>query len=115
MLSFSGTRTLARLPQWHVLLPTANPFHEASKYPMKYIAIYNALNAIERRFQPHTYYKKAEPGTSPDTAAAAAANYVSSKTRYRGGQTGGLGPSNGPSANDQSPIFHARLPPFANI
>ena len=41
-----------------------------------HIAIYDALNAIERRFQPYTYDKKAEPGTSPEAAVAAAAHDV---------------------------------------
>ena len=43
---------------------------------MMHIAIHDALNAIDRRFQPYTYDKKADPGTSPDAAVAAAAHDV---------------------------------------
>jgi hypothetical protein len=56
--------------------PDGDPFHESRMYAMMHIAIYDALNAIERRFQPHTYDKKAEPGTSPEAAVAAAAHDV---------------------------------------
>ena len=58
------------------IAPDGDPFHESRMYAMMHIAIYDALNAIERRFQPHTYDKKAEPGTSPDAAVAAAAHDV---------------------------------------
>ena len=56
--------------------PDGDPFHESRIYAMMHIAIHDALNAIDRRFQPHTYDKKAEPGTSPDAAVAAAAHDV---------------------------------------
>jgi hypothetical protein len=58
------------------IAPDGDPFHESRMYAMMHIAIYDAMNAIERRFQPHTYDKKAEPGTSPDAAVAAAAHDV---------------------------------------
>jgi hypothetical protein len=45
-------------------------------YAMMHIAIHDALNAIDRRYQPHTYSQKADPGTSPDAAVAAAAHDV---------------------------------------
>jgi hypothetical protein len=45
-------------------------------YAIMHIAIYDALNAIDRRFQPYTYNTKAEPGTSPDAAVATAAHDV---------------------------------------
>jgi hypothetical protein len=58
------------------ITPDGDPFHESRIYAMMHIAIYDALNAIDRRFQPHTYDKKADPGTSPDAAVAAAAHDV---------------------------------------
>src|SRR5215475_5188490 len=61
------------------IAPLDNPFHEARMYAMMHIAIHDALNAIERRYQPHTFDKKADPGTSPDAAVAAAARDVLDK------------------------------------
>src|SRR5271165_5046566 len=52
------------------ITPDGDPFHESRMYAMMHIAIYDALNAIDRRYQPHTYDKKADPGTSPDAAVA---------------------------------------------
>src|SRR6266567_2201161 len=56
--------------------PLSNPFHESRTYAMMHIAIHDALNAIDRRYQPHTFDKKAELGASPDAAVAAAAHDV---------------------------------------
>jgi len=56
--------------------PDGDPFHESRMYAMMHIAIHDALNAIDRRYQPHTYSQKADPGTSPDAAVAAAAHDV---------------------------------------
>ena len=56
---------------------------------MMHLAIHDALNAIDRRYQPYAYDTKAEPGTSPDAAVAAAAYYVLVPTI----QTTACGPS----------------------
>ena len=56
--------------------PDGDPFHESRMYAMMHIAIHDALNAIDRRYQPYAYDKKADPGTSPDAAMAAAAHDV---------------------------------------
>ena len=53
-----------------------NPFHESRAYAMMHLAIHDALNAIDRKYQPYAYDTKADPGTSPDAAVAAAAHYV---------------------------------------
>ena len=45
-------------------------------YAMMHIAIHDALNAINRKYQPYAYDKKAESGASPDAAVAAAAHGV---------------------------------------
>jgi hypothetical protein len=42
-------------------------------YAMMHLAIHDALNAIDRRFQPYAFDKRVEPGASPDAAVAAAA------------------------------------------
>jgi len=55
------------------MAPLDNPFHESSAYAMMHLAIHDALNAIDRRYQPYAYDKKAEPGVSgrrPDKASA---------------------------------------------
>ena len=62
------------------IAPIGNPFHEARGYAMMHLAIHDALNAIDRKYQPYAYDKKAEPGTSADAAVAAAAYYVMSPT-----------------------------------
>jgi hypothetical protein len=61
------------------IAPLDDPFHEARMYAMMHIAIHDALNAIDRKFQPYAFDKKAEPGTSPDAAVAAAARDVLDK------------------------------------
>ncbi len=58
------------------IAPFDDPFHESRIYAMMHIAIHDALNAIDRRFQPCAFDKKAEPGTSPDAAVAAAGHDV---------------------------------------
>ena len=61
------------------IAPLDDPFHEARMYAMMHIAIHDALNAIDRKFQPYAFDKKAAPGTSPDAAVAAAARDVLDK------------------------------------
>ena len=41
-----------------------------------HIAIHDALNAIDRKYQSYRYHRKADPGTSPDAAIAAAGHEV---------------------------------------
>src|SRR4051812_45458541 len=57
------------------IAPTDDPFHEARMYAMMHVAIHDALNAINRRSQPYTFYGH-QPGASPDAAVAAAARDV---------------------------------------
>jgi PAP2 superfamily len=61
------------------IAPLDDPFHESRMYAMMHIAIHDALNAIDRKFQPYAFDKKAEPGASPDAAVAAAARDVLDK------------------------------------
>jgi hypothetical protein len=63
--------------------PVGNPFHESRAYAMANLAIHDALNAIERKYQPYTYDKKAEAGTSPNAAIASAAYHVMSPTTQK--------------------------------
>jgi hypothetical protein len=53
-----------------------DPFHESRMYAIMHIAVHDALNAIDRKYQPHTYDVKADSGASPDAAVAAAAHDV---------------------------------------
>ena len=63
--------------------PVGNPFHESRAYAMAHLAIHDALNAIERKYQPYTYDKKAEAGTSPNAAIASAAYHVMAPTTQK--------------------------------
>ena len=56
------------------IAPGDNPFHESHAYAMMHLAIHDALNAIDRKYEPYAYDQKADPGTSPDAAVAAAAH-----------------------------------------
>jgi len=58
------------------IAPLDDPLHESRMYAMMHVAIHDALNAIDRRFRPYTFDKRAEPGASPDAAVAAAARDV---------------------------------------
>jgi PAP2 superfamily len=61
------------------IAPLDNPFHEARMYAMMHIAIHDALNAIDHRYQPYAFDRKADPATSSDAAVAAAARDVLDK------------------------------------
>jgi hypothetical protein len=63
--------------------PLNNPFHESRAYAMANLAIHDALNAIERKYQPYTYDKKAEAGTSANAAVASAAYHVMAPTTQK--------------------------------
>jgi hypothetical protein len=56
-----------------------DPFHESRMYAMMHIAIHDAVNAIDPKYEPYAYDKKADPGTSADAAIAAAARDVLNK------------------------------------
>ena len=57
------------------------PFHGvAGLRRMANLAIHDALNAIERKYQPYAYDKKAEAGTSANAAVASAAYHVMAPT-----------------------------------
>jgi hypothetical protein len=58
------------------LSPVGNPLSESRMYAMTQIAIHDALNAIDRRFEPYAYDAAAPRGASRDAAVAAAARNV---------------------------------------
>jgi len=60
--------------------PSGNPFHESRAYAMANLAIHDALNAIQSKYQPYAYDKKAEAGTSANAAVASAAYHVMAPT-----------------------------------
>jgi hypothetical protein len=53
-----------------------DPLHESRIFAMMHAAIYDALNAIERRSQPYALDAQAPAGSSPEAAVAAAAHDV---------------------------------------
>lgn len=55
------------------LSPLNDPLHEARLYAIGQIAVHDALNAIDRRYQPYAYDAEAPSGASADAAVAAAA------------------------------------------
>jgi hypothetical protein len=56
------------------LAPTTDPLHEARMYAIAHIAMHDALNAIDRRYEPYAYDATAPAGSSPEAAVAAAAH-----------------------------------------
>lgn len=53
-----------------------DPLHESRMYAMTHVAVHDALNAIERRFEPYAFHGRASGRTSAVAAAAAAARSV---------------------------------------
>ncbi len=58
------------------LAPTGNPLLESRMYAMAHVAIHDALNAIDRRYQPYAFFGHARRRTSTDAAVATAAHHV---------------------------------------
>jgi hypothetical protein len=58
--------------------PAPNPFHESRMYAMAHIAVHDALNAIQRRYESYAYDALAPAGASPEAATAAAMHAVMS-------------------------------------
>jgi hypothetical protein len=56
------------------LSPGANPLHESRMYAIMHIAIHDALNAIDKRFQSYVPGLPRTQGASPPAAVAAAAH-----------------------------------------
>jgi hypothetical protein len=56
------------------LSPANDPLHEARMYAIAHIAVHDALNAIDRRYESYAYDSQAPAGTSADAAVAAAAH-----------------------------------------
>src|SRR3954463_7737651 len=54
------------------------PVH-AAILAMVHVAMFEAVNSIEPRYRPYRAQLPAEPGASPDAAAAAAAHYLLSR------------------------------------
>lgn len=56
--------------------PANNPLHESRMYAMTHIAIHDALNAVDLRFEPYAFTGDATGEVSADAAVAAAARNV---------------------------------------
>jgi hypothetical protein len=67
---------------WNVIATDAafaagkNALEQSRIYAMTHAAIYDALNAIDRRYKPYALDRRAEPNASPEAAVAAAAHDV---------------------------------------
>jgi PAP2 superfamily protein len=53
-----------------------DPLHESRMLAMMHVAIHDAVNAIDRRYEPYAYDAARAPGASPAAAVAAAAHDV---------------------------------------
>jgi len=53
-----------------------NPIVHSRTLAMMHLAIHDALNAIDRRYEPYIYERRAEPNAAPGAAVAAAARDV---------------------------------------
>ncbi|WP_157465509.1 vanadium-dependent haloperoxidase [Cellulomonas sp. Leaf395] len=58
------------------LAPAADPPHEARMYAMMHLAVHDALNTIDRRYERYVPGRGTEPDASPEAAVAAAARAV---------------------------------------
>ena len=58
------------------LSPENDPLHEARMYAIAHVAIHDALNTIDRRFEPYAYDARVSAPTSVDAAVAAAVHDV---------------------------------------
>lgn len=58
------------------IAPVDNPLTESRAYAMMHLAVSDALNAIDRRYEPYAYDGAAAAGASPTAAVAAAARDV---------------------------------------
>jgi hypothetical protein len=56
------------------LSPSNDPLHEARMYAITQVAVHDALNAIDRRYQPYAFTARAPRNTSVTAAVAAAAH-----------------------------------------
>ena len=56
------------------LSPANDPLHEARMYAITHIAVHDALNSIDRRYEPYAYRDAAPVGTSVSAAVATAAH-----------------------------------------
>lgn len=58
------------------IAPIGNPLHESHMYAMTHVAIHDALNAIDRRYQPYAFFGHVSRRASTDAAVATAAHDV---------------------------------------
>jgi hypothetical protein len=57
-------------------LPVQGPVPQTRTYAMVHAAVHDALNAIDRRYQPYALFMQGQVDASPDAAVAAAAHRV---------------------------------------
>ncbi len=82
IFSLTGIGRADIVIDWNVIATTAGPasgknaVEQTRIYAITHAAIYDALNAIERRNKPYALEQRAEPGASPEAAVATAAHDV---------------------------------------
>ena len=57
-------------------IASGNPLFESRVYAMMHVAIHDALNSIERRYEPYALNMQVNPAASPQAAVATAAHDV---------------------------------------
>lgn len=82
VIGLSGTARADAVTDWNVIATTnaraagLNAITQSRVFAMTHAAIHDALNAIDRRSKPYALDTRADPGSSPAAAVAAAAHDV---------------------------------------
>ena len=82
MLAGPGTARADEVSDWNLagldiaIAGGQNPIVHSRTLAMMHLAIHDALNAIDRRYEPYVYEGRAEPNAAPGAAVAAAARDV---------------------------------------
>jgi membrane-associated phospholipid phosphatase len=82
MLAGPGTARADEVSDWNIagldiaIAGGQNPIVHSRTLAMMHLAIHDALNAIDRRYEPYIYEGRAEPNAAPGAAVAAAARDV---------------------------------------
>ncbi len=82
LLGVAGMAHADAVTDWNVIalnnaaVSGKNPIQQARVFAMTQAAVHDALNAIDRRYQPYAMDQQADPNSSPAAAVAAAAHDV---------------------------------------
>ncbi|HZV97335.1 MAG TPA: hypothetical protein VFF62_15475, partial [Candidatus Nitrosocosmicus sp.] len=82
ILAAIGSARADEITDWNVIaidvlaLGGQNPVQMTRGMAMAHLAVHDALNAIDRRYEPYLYDARSEPGAAPGAAVAAAMHDV---------------------------------------